>query len=143
MSYNSQIGPTYALERFRERWYKLTTSVQLDPLWSRGNVDGRANFCIWMAQQYNLIPDAKRRTRWYLVCIDDKLPYGPNNCELVDGVTLRRRKKFHKVTTVLIKAVKEYIREHPEATATQVADMFKPYSRATLYGIIRDLQRGK
>lgn len=139
------LSERYALDRFRARWNAIAKRPEADveEMWRRSNPQGQRNFCMWMAKQYVDKACHQRWRKFILVRIDDKLPYGPDNCEVVNGSEFYRRHPRQVVTNVLKNAVAEYVKDHPEATATQVAGMFPDYGYTTIYTIYRNIKKAK
>lgn len=135
-------------DRYGERLRRLQRTLSPDEIvyaWSKENPDALDSFANWFDKQVVTKHMKYPVKAWMLSIarIDEKKPYGPDNCELITRSEAVSKTTKHKVTKTLIAAVKEYLKEHPDTTVTAVAQQFRPYSHTTIRKIVLEIREKK
>jgi hypothetical protein len=118
---------------------------EIDPVWRKSNPDSIQNFVTWFVSvqetKQKKSPQRSVHRTWYFFRIDENLPYGPDNCDVVNGIELAQRKQKHERTAILHSTVSEFLKANPEMNDVEVSRHFRPYSHTTIRKIILSLRK--
>lgn len=98
--------------------------IRIDECWSPDNVNGVANFLIWIEAE--LVKHPKfLKTKFYVGREDVNKNFNPENCKLVSSDVAHQHKRTKVLTFEKVVAVRRYKKAHPKVTLAEMAKIFK------------------